>query len=99
MAFIDWSDPEEMFGLLCEYVADERAAAAGDPPRRRFLADLEEELEDLAEQFGGLSQAKAIDKLQALQRSQPIAFARDSVLQHLGDCIDQLERIRKDRSG
>ena len=31
MTFIDWSDPEEMIGLLTEFVADARIEAGTDP--------------------------------------------------------------------
>jgi hypothetical protein len=37
---IDWSDPDEMLRLLCEYVADEKSDAQNDHERVRFLAEL-----------------------------------------------------------
>ena len=40
MTFIDWSDPEGMFGLLIEYVADERNESVGDSVRQKFLTQL-----------------------------------------------------------
>ena len=56
VAFIDWSDPEEMFGLLVEYVTDE-GAEAEDSRRRNFLSKLRRKLEELQERFekAGLS--------------------------------------------
>lgn len=98
MTFIDWSDPEEMFGLLCEYVADERGDAGSDPARGRFLTELGEELEDLSEQFGELTHDEVIDRLRTIHRSQPAEFTDDSVLSHVRDCIEELERIRKDET-
>ena len=44
MTFIDWSNPDEMLGLLSEYVADERHEASGDPARESFLAELSDGL-------------------------------------------------------
>jgi len=93
MTFIDWSDADEMFGLLCEYIADERAYAKGDAERRRFLAELGDELADLAQEFSVLPEADAIAKLQEIHRSQPAEFADDHVLVHVHDCIAELERI------
>ena len=40
MSFIDWSDRDELLGLLAEYVADERLGEQEDRERRSFLAAL-----------------------------------------------------------
>jgi hypothetical protein len=37
MSLIDWSDPDEMLGLLIEYVADETVASHDDLDRADFL--------------------------------------------------------------
>jgi len=95
MTFINWSDPDEMVGLLLEYVADERGSSP-DGARERFLAALLAELQDLADMLGEATQADAIEKLRAIQRSQPAEFEGDEVLSHVTDCIEELERIRKD---
>jgi len=94
MTFIDWANADEMFGLLCEYVADERADAENDRERRSFLAELGAELEDLADEFPTLPEGEAIAKLREIQASQPAEFIDDPVLVHVRDCIDELERIR-----
>jgi len=36
MPFIDWSDPDEMFGLLVEFVADEKAEAEDEDRRSSY---------------------------------------------------------------
>ena len=48
MSFINWSDPEEMLGLLAEYVIDEEAYASEDPARSAFLHELSRELTAMA---------------------------------------------------
>lgn len=95
MTFIDWSDADEMFGLLCEYVADERADAEGDRERRRFLAELGAELADLADGFSTMPESETISRLREILASQPAEFADDPVLIHVRDCIEELERIRR----
>ena len=93
MTFIDWSDPEEMFGLLQEYVADAKGELRGDGPRRRFLARLSAELDRIGKRFDSMSRSGLIERLRTLHRRQPGEFADDPVLEHLADCIEELERI------
>lgn len=98
MTFIDWSSPDEMLGLLCEYVVDERAAASSDGARRRFLAGLADDLEQLAEmQEDDASLEETLEELRALMASQPDEFEDDPVLGHVGDCIIELERLLGER--
>jgi hypothetical protein len=84
MTFLDWSDSEEMIGLLIEYVADERNAPNVDPKRRKFLSDL---LADL--------QAEQLDlkRLQTIYESIDLEFKNDDVLVHVNDCIEELKRL------
>lgn len=49
MSLIDWSDPEEMLGLLVEFVADEADASQCDVDRARFLTALSRELAGMVE--------------------------------------------------
>jgi hypothetical protein len=92
MSFIDWSDSEEMLGLLVEYVADEVAASDGDDARAEFLQDLARELTTIAERrFESVEQMAAI--LRELHQSLPREFAHDDVMTHVADCVDELERI------
>jgi hypothetical protein len=91
MTFIDWSDADEMLGLLAEYVADERTNAFGDPERAQFLGDLARELEGLGDRA---SAEEVIEKLQAIADSQPADFVHDDVLIHVRHCIEELERIQ-----
>lgn len=93
MTFIDWSDPEEMLGLLAEYVADERLAEQEDQERRRFLSELTSALTALASEAGELSIQATIDRLRSIRDSQPREFGADSALIHLQDCMQELERI------
>jgi gamma-glutamyl:cysteine ligase YbdK (ATP-grasp superfamily) len=93
MSLINWSDPEEMLGLLAEYVADERLAEQEDAERRQFLNELSAALTALASVAENLSTAATIDRLRDIYDSQPAEFGRDPALVHLDDCIQELERI------
>jgi hypothetical protein len=97
MAFVDFSDPDDMFALLTEYVTDELAEAE-DPMRRRFLSGLLNSLADLQERFAGLTAAQQIESLRELHRSIDAEFDSDAVTQHLADCAAELERIKETSS-
>jgi len=94
MSLIDWSDPEEMLGLLVEYVADEAIGSAEDRDRAAWLRDLRDELRSLASRevdaAGQIAQA-----LREIRRSLPGEVAADSVVDHLDACIEELQRIEK----
>ena len=94
MTFIDWSDSEEMLGLLCEYVADEKSDAQNDRVRVRFLAELSADLADLADRAPGMSADEAIEQLRVMHASQAEDLAGDPVLTHVEACIEELERIK-----
>jgi hypothetical protein len=94
MTFIDWSDPEEMLGLLIEYVADERAEIRQDRERASFLAEVLAELIDLSENVRAMPPDEVTDRLRAVHGSQSVAFPGDPVLAHVEHCIEELERIR-----
>lgn len=92
MSLIDWSDPDEMLGLLMEYVADEAAASHGDAERARFLHHLSRELEAISE-HSLQSVGEIARELRAIHDSQPREFAKDPVLTHVTACIEELHRI------
>lgn len=94
MTFIDWSDPEEMLGLLIEYVADERADTRQDRERTSFLSEVLAELTDLSDNVRAMPPDEVINRLRAVHGSQSIAFPGDPVLAHVEHCIEELERIR-----
>lgn len=94
VSFIDWSDPEEMFGLLVEYVTDEESEAE-DSKRRRFLASLKRQLEDLQQCFGGLPLVECINALRAIHRGVEEDFENDPVVEHLDACVNELERVHE----
>lgn len=94
---IDWSDPEEMLGLLCEYVADEASDAHDDRERARFLAELSAELANLARRAPDLPADEVIEQLRAIDAFQHGDFAGDPVLTHVEACIEELERIQSQR--
>ncbi|HET9333118.1 MAG TPA: hypothetical protein VFQ21_05995 [Gemmatimonadota bacterium] len=94
MTFIDWSDPEEMLGLLIEYVADERAETRHDRERTSFLSEVLAELTDLTDNARAMPPDEVIMRLRVLHGSQSIAFSADPVLAHVDHCIEELERIR-----
>jgi hypothetical protein len=95
MSFINWSDAEEMLGLLSEYVIDEYRES-NDAIRSGFLRALSAELEELALGASELSVREAIDQLRILRDSQPAEFRDDPALIHMEDCIAELERISTD---
>jgi|SRR5687768_2785804 len=95
MTLINWSDPEEMLGLLTEYVADERRDAAGDRERERFLSSLLRELTALNERLTTLSMDEATQKLRIIRDSLNPEFGQDPVVDHLEACIEEVDRIRK----
>ena len=97
MAFVDFSDPEDMFDLLIDYVTDELSEAE-DSRRRRFLSGLLESLAELQERFSGMTAAQKIESLRELNRSVDGEFETDPVVQHLEDCAAELERI-SERAG
>ena len=92
MSLIDWADPEEMLGLLLEYVADETVASHDDADRDHFLNQLARELGDIAEQV-----FESVDRialaLREIHDSQPREFASDPVMAHVEACIEELHRI------
>ena len=92
MAFVDFSDPEDMFELLIDYVTDERSEA-NDSGRRKFLSGLLDSLGELEGQFADLTAARRIDALRELHRAVPAEFEGDPVVQHLEDCAAELERL------
>jgi hypothetical protein len=92
MPFIDWSDPEEMIGLLAEYIADERSDTENSQ-RRRFLSKLLKDITQLQEDFGALSAHQRLEALRAIYASVHQDFQNDAVVEHLGACIEELERI------
>jgi hypothetical protein len=96
MSFIDWSDSEEMLGLLSEYVADERNGSLGDDAREEFLTRLSAELADLTDRLDAMSPEEVVDRLRAIHRSGAEEFARDPGLVHVEACIEELERIRRE---
>ena len=97
MTFINWSDAEEMLGLLVEYVSDERSNSTGDRARSKFLGDLSRQLEVAADDVTSRSADATIDTLRAILESQPGEFERDEVLVHVQACIEELERIRRQK--
>ena len=82
MTFIDWSDSEEMIGLLIEYVADEKNGTLGDPKRQKFLSDL----------LMDLKKSKLIsDRLQKIM-NQSIRNSKTMISYFdVHDCIEELK--------
>jgi len=93
VTFIDWSDAEGMFGLLVDFVADERAECRGDVERLRFLENLVTQLRALEAEYPQVPAETSIQRLKDLHDSADTEFADDPVFVHLDDCIDELERV------
>lgn len=92
MSFIDWANPEEMLGLLVEYVADEWNGAR-NPARRAFLTELLAELSDLADRYDAMAPEERIAQMRAMHEERAQGEP-DPILAHLADCIEELERLR-----
>lgn len=86
---IDWSDPEEMLGLLAEYVRDEWLSEHRDRDRARFLRQLSSAIESLT----NLPAGDVIAQLRQIHDTQASEFAEDPALVHVDDCIQELSRI------
>lgn len=97
MSLIDWSDPEEMLGLLVEYVADE-AIGETDADRAAFLRELWRDLDDLSSrQFEAV--CGIADAICEIRASQPAEFLSDDVITHVDACVEELRRIDSDTTG
>lgn len=97
MTFIDWSDSEEMLGLLSDYVSDARGEAKAGSARESFLAELSAELLELTERASAMSSEETMARLREIYDSQR-DFADDPVLTHVAACIEELERIETQSS-
>jgi hypothetical protein len=93
MGLINWSDSEEMVGLLIEYVADERQLCIRDASRSEFLSRLLRDLRDFEESLEGMSPDAQIEKIRTIRESLSSDFAGDDVIGHLDACIEELQRI------
>lgn len=79
--------------MLLDLVADERAECREDSERHRFLSDLHAELRTLAPQFPEVPASVVIQRLRGICEAVAPGFAGDTVMAHLRDCIDELERV------
>lgn len=94
MSYIDWSDAEEMFGLLVEFVEDELGAAHNDPMRRRFLEKLDSDLIALQERITTMTIDESIDAFEEIRGSFEGDFENDPAVEHLEAFVEELGRIR-----
>lgn len=86
-----------MFGLLIEYVADEKNECRGDAERHRYLADMLKALTSLQQQSDARSDTEFIQQLRTIQKSVGHEFQNDPAMLHLNDCIEELERVSRHR--
>ena len=77
MTFIDWSDPEEMLGLLAEYVADARIESEADPAREALLAALLNDLTELTRLSDAVSLNETTDRLRRIHERN-VWLSRDA---------------------
>lgn len=93
MEFIDWSDAGGMFDLLLDLVAGEEADCPDGSERQLFLADLLEQLRGVESRFPEVAASQVIQDLKDIHDSVDTEFASDRVVDHLRDCIVELERV------
>ena len=91
MTFIDLSDVEGMIGLYVEFVADERAECQNDPERLGVVDDLLARLKSMGANLDQIDLPTTIQKLKGLHESVGQEFARDPVMVHLSDLLDEIE--------
>ncbi len=84
MSILDWSDPEQMVGLLAEYIRDELLEERHDRERLAFLRSLSAAVGSLAS-GADLSDTERLTRLRRIHDSLPPEFADDPVLVHIGD--------------
>ncbi|HSE40698.1 MAG TPA: hypothetical protein VLH08_08030 [Acidobacteriota bacterium] len=89
MPFIDWSDSEELLGLLIEYISDEKNEAFRDKERHRFLSKL---LNDLTQAIG--QSRNPTHDLTRIYDSIDNEFKEDPAVIHVRDCIEELRRLK-----
>ena len=94
MSYIDWSDAEDMFGLLVEFVEDELGEADDDPMRRRFLEKLDADLMTLEERITTMTPDETIAAFEEIQGSIEDDFEKDPVVEHLGAFVEELRRLQ-----
>ena len=99
MTFLNWSDPEELIGLLTEYVTDEKNQSEGDPARGKFLSDLSGRLNEFDRHFETGSVDEAIAKLRGIRKSIIPEFSDDPVVEHVDACLEELERVKAEEEG
>jgi hypothetical protein len=95
MTFIDWSDSEEMLGLLCEFVADARGESQYDRGRQSFLSELSDALAELNDVSSEIPLHEATARLREIRDATDPEFAADPAMGHVRDCIDELECIAR----
>ncbi|HEY6843828.1 MAG TPA: hypothetical protein VI391_06645 [Thermoanaerobaculia bacterium] len=89
MSILDWSEPEEMLGLLRESIRDELPQTR-DRERLGFLRRLSVAVDALEP---SASPAVSLAQLRRIYDGQPEAFATDPVLIHVRDCMEELARL------
>jgi hypothetical protein len=83
-----------MFGLLLEFVSDERNEETQDVARRAFLSKLLFDLSSHQDEFGSLPGVEQMRLLREARQSIDVEFAGDPVVEHLIACGHELERIK-----
>lgn len=96
MSILDWSDPDEMIGLLAEWLRDAGAGEQRDPRRSRFLTGLSAAVEAIAEETDIPLEERAA-RLESVADDHASEFEDDEALRHVRDCIEELSRISLQR--
>ncbi|HET8799146.1 MAG TPA: hypothetical protein VFO89_15765 [Thermoanaerobaculia bacterium] len=97
LSIIDWSDPDEMVGLLCDYIRSEMHDEIHDRSRAHFLHELARDLETLVS--GSEASGRETEyRLREICESQPSEFRSDPAIRHLEDCVAELHRISAQES-
>ena len=93
MTFIDWSDSEGMFGLLLDFIADQRAECQQDAERHQFMSELLAQLKAVEARLAEVPASAVIQRLRDAHESVGPEFLDDPAMVHLRDCIEELERV------
>jgi hypothetical protein len=96
MTFIDWSDTEEMLGLLAEFIREAKTDCRKDPEREKFLSKLLLDLGAFSGQLEMLTRKQGTDRLRGIYKAIDPEFSDDPVTNHVKDCLEEFERLESE---
>ncbi|NNF08269.1 MAG: hypothetical protein HKN21_16020 [Candidatus Eisenbacteria bacterium] len=90
---IDWEDPQELFGMLMEFVADSRQETQSDAHRDEILGTLVEDLEASQWLFEDATPKEVAKRLRELEHRLEGLPPNDPVVEELTRCLEELDGL------